>query len=120
MAISRQKEVRSREYVLLLFDDESRVLYSAQYHRQHCRLQAFEQFGKQYLYFLDAKDLTRHEFEPSTSEFRAKLIHCWADSKMEMAKMETFEVVSRYRDPHLQVAENFTYLFYLSINISKS
>ena len=116
MAISRQKEARSRDYVLLLLNDESWVPYSAQYHRQHCILQAFEQ----YLHFLDAKDLTRHEFEPSTSEFRATITQCWADSKMEMAIMETLEVVSCYRDPQLQVAEKFTYLFNLSTNISKS
>ena len=43
MAISRQKEeARSRDYPLLLF---RKVLYNAPYHRHHCRLQAFEQFG---------------------------------------------------------------------------
>ena len=36
MAILRQKEARSRDYDLLLFRVTSRVLYSAQYHRQHC------------------------------------------------------------------------------------
>ena len=36
MAISRQKEARSRDYAPLLFRMTSRVLYSAQYHRQHC------------------------------------------------------------------------------------
>ena len=45
MAISRQKEVRSRDYALLLSQMNSRVLYTAQYHRQHCTLNAFEQFG---------------------------------------------------------------------------
>ena len=45
MAISRQKEAGSRYYALLLFRMTSRVLYSAQYHRQHCTLHAFEQFG---------------------------------------------------------------------------
>ena len=34
-AISRQKEARSRDYALLLFQMTSRVLYSAQYHRQN-------------------------------------------------------------------------------------
>ena len=29
------------------------------------------------------------------------------------------EVVSRYRDPQLQVAENYSYLFSVSTNISK-
>ena len=36
MAISWQNEARSRVYALLLFRRTSRVLYSAQYHRQHC------------------------------------------------------------------------------------
>ena len=35
MAILRQKKARSRNYALLLFQMTSRVLYSAQYHRQH-------------------------------------------------------------------------------------
>ena len=45
MAISRQKEAQSREYALLLFRMTSMVLYSAQYHRQHCTLHVLEQFG---------------------------------------------------------------------------
>ena len=49
MAISRQKEARSQDYALLLFRMISRVLHSAQYHRQHCTLQAFEQFGALYI-----------------------------------------------------------------------
>ena len=43
--ISRQREARGRDYALLSYRMTSRVLYSAQYHRQHCALQAFEQFG---------------------------------------------------------------------------
>ena len=35
----------SRDYALLLFRMTLSVLYSAQYHRQHCTLHAFEQFG---------------------------------------------------------------------------
>ena len=35
MSISRQKEARSRAYALLLFRMTSRIVYSAQYHRQH-------------------------------------------------------------------------------------
>ena len=31
-----------------------------------------------------------------------------------------FEVVSRYRDPQLQVGENYTYLFNLRLKIRKS
>ena len=45
-----------------------RVLYSAQY-RQHCTLQAFEQFGALYVHNLDDKHQTRSGFE--RSEFRA-------------------------------------------------
>ena len=41
--LSRQNEGRSRDYTLLLFMT-SRVLYSAQYHRQHCTPHAFEHF----------------------------------------------------------------------------
>ena len=44
-AISRQKEARSRDYALFKFRMTSRVFYRAQYHRQHCTLHAFEQFG---------------------------------------------------------------------------
>ena len=38
MAISRQKETRSRHNALLLFRMTSRFIYIAQYHRQHCTL----------------------------------------------------------------------------------
>ena len=48
------------------------VLYSAQYHRQHCILQAFEQFRTQYMHNPNDKHPTRSGFEPSTSEFRVK------------------------------------------------
>ena len=41
-AISREKKGRSREYALPLF---RKVLYSAQYHRQHCTFHVFGQFG---------------------------------------------------------------------------
>ena len=44
-AISRQNKARNRDYAQLLFRMNSKVLYSAQYHRQHCTLHAFEQFG---------------------------------------------------------------------------
>ena len=46
-AKSRQREPRRRDYALLLFQMTSRVLYGAQYHRQHCTLHALEQFGAQ-------------------------------------------------------------------------
>ena len=55
MAISRQKEARIRDYTLLLFRVASRVLYSAQYHRHHCTLQAFEQFGALFMHNHDDK-----------------------------------------------------------------
>ena len=66
MAISRQKEARSRDYALLVFWMTSRVLYSAQYHRQHCTLHAFEQFGALYMHNHDDKYLSRPGFEPGT------------------------------------------------------
>ena len=47
------------------------VLYSAQYHRQHCTLQSFEQFGPLYMYNIDDKYPTRPGFKLITSEFRA-------------------------------------------------
>ena len=50
LTISRQKEARRRDNALLLFLMTSRVLYSAQYHRQHCTLQAFKQFGTLYMH----------------------------------------------------------------------
>ena len=39
-AISRQKKARSRDYALLLFRITPRVIYSAQYNRKHCTLDA--------------------------------------------------------------------------------
>ena len=41
VAISRQKETRSRDYTLLLSNDFTGSL-NTQYHRQHCTLQAVE------------------------------------------------------------------------------
>ena len=49
-AQSWQYRDRRKDYALLLFRMTSRVLYSAQYHRQHCTLKAFEQFGELYKY----------------------------------------------------------------------
>ena len=71
MAISRQKEARSRDYALLLFRMTSRVLYSAQYHRQHCTLHAFEQFGALYMHNHDDKYPSRPRFEPGTPRLQA-------------------------------------------------
>ena len=56
MAISQQKEARSRDYALLLFPMTLRLFYSAQYHRQHCTLQVFEQFGTLYMHNHDEKE----------------------------------------------------------------
>ena len=56
---------------LLLFRMTSRVLYSAQYHTQHCKLQAFEQFGALYMHNHDDKYPARPEFEPDTSRLQA-------------------------------------------------
>ena len=72
MAISRQKEARSRDYALLLFRMISRVFYtSAQYHRQHCTLHAFEQFGALYMHNHDDKYPSRPGFEPGTPRLQA-------------------------------------------------
>ena len=71
MALSRQKEARSRVYALLLFRMTSRVLYSAQYHRQHCTLHAFEQFGALYMHNHDDKYPSRPGFEPDTPRLQA-------------------------------------------------
>ena len=71
MAILRQKEARSRDYVLLLFQMTSRVLYSAQYYRHHFTLHAFEQFGALYMHNQDDKYPARPGFEPGTSRLQA-------------------------------------------------
>ena len=73
MAISRQKEARSRDYALLslLFRMISRVLYRAQYHRQHCTLHAFEQFVALYMHYHHVKYPNRPGFEPGTYRLQA-------------------------------------------------
>ena len=48
----------------------SRVLYSAQYHRQHCTRQDFPQFETLSIQNPDDKYPTRPGFDSSTSEFR--------------------------------------------------
>ena len=55
MEISRQKETRSRDYGLLVFWMTSRVLFSTQYHKQYCTLQASEQSGALYMHNYDDK-----------------------------------------------------------------
>ena len=71
MAILRQKEARSRDYALLLFRMTSRVLYSAQYHRQLCTFQTLEQLGAMYMHNHDEKYLSRPGFEPDTPRLQA-------------------------------------------------
>ena len=51
--------------------------------------------------------LERFVFDP----YPAKLIH---------ENFHPLKVVSRYRDPQLQVAENYSYLFNFGTNICKS
>ena len=48
-----------------------RVIYSAQYHEQHCTLKSFKQFEAMYMNKHNDKHPTQPEFEHSTSEFRA-------------------------------------------------
>ena len=55
----------------ILLQMTSRVLYSAQYHRQHCTLQAFEQLGELYMHNHDDKYPARQGFEPGTSRLQA-------------------------------------------------
>ena len=71
MAISRQKEARSRDYGLLLFLMTSRVLYSAQYHSQHFKHQTFEPFGALYMLSHYNKYPVRPGFEPGTLRLQA-------------------------------------------------
>ena len=54
------------DYALFLFRMTSRVLYSAQYHRQHCTLHAFEQFGALNMHNHDDKYPSRPGSEPGT------------------------------------------------------
>ena len=55
----------------LLFHLTSRVLNSAQYHRQHCTLQAFEQFEALYIHNHDEKYAARPGCEPGSSRSQA-------------------------------------------------
>ena len=71
MAISRQKEARSRDYALLLFRMTSRVLYSAQFNRQQYTLQVFAQFGALYMHNHDDRYPARPGVEPGTSRLQA-------------------------------------------------
>ena len=68
--IATEGSQRSGGYALL-YRMTPRVLYSAQYHRQHCTIQAFGQFGALYMRNSVDKHTNRPGFEPSTSGFRA-------------------------------------------------
>ena len=50
------------QYRIILLNDSNSSIY-AKYHRQHCTLQAFEQFGALYMHNLDDKYQTRLGFE---------------------------------------------------------
>ena len=62
----------------------SRVLYSAQYHRQHCTLQAIEQFGALYMHNHDDKYPSPLGFEPGPT-FSYKLRYIVGFVLVEMA-----------------------------------
>ena len=74
MAISRKEEgTMSYSYRI-----HSRVLYSAQCHRHHCTLHAFEQFRGLYRHNLDDEHSTRPGFEPSSSKVSSHRRIEWA------------------------------------------
>ena len=56
MAISRQKEVQSWDCM------PSMIIYSAQYHRQYCTPQAFEQIGALHIHNLDDRHPIRTQY----------------------------------------------------------
>ena len=53
-----------------LFSNDLRVLYSAQYHGQHCTLHPFEQFGALYMYKHDEIYPAHPRFEPGISRLQ--------------------------------------------------
>ena len=67
-----KKEARCQDCAILLFRMTSRVLYSAQNHRQNLTLHAFEQFGALYMHNNDIKYPSRSGFEPGTSRPQAQ------------------------------------------------
>ena len=69
--IATERSPRQKDYALLLFQLTPMVLYSAQYHRQHCTLHAFEQFGALYMHNHDDKYPSRSGFEPGTPRLQA-------------------------------------------------
>ena len=54
-------------------------------------------------------------FGPSNITLRSPLL-----VRSSNLNFQPLEVVSRYRDPQLQVDENYPYLFHLRTNISKN
>ena len=56
-----------------LISNDFKVLYGAQYHRQYCALQAFEQFGALYMHIHDDKYPARPWLEPGTSRLQASV-----------------------------------------------
>ena len=58
----------------LISNDFIVVLYSAQYHRQHYVLHAFEQFGALYMHNHDDKYPARPGFEPGTLGYKPQSI----------------------------------------------
>ena len=75
MAILQQNAARSRDYALLLLRMTSRVLYSAQYHRQHCTPHAFEQLGAMYMHNHDKNYLFWSGFDTNEPWGRASKPH---------------------------------------------
>ena len=92
MAISRQKDSRSRDYYMpFFFRMTSRVLYNALYHRQHCTLQAFEQFGSLMRNIPPDRDsnLVPLSFVPQTDSMNhwSRLVHYTALKTIQLSKL---------------------------------
>ena len=56
---------------LISNDFKGYLFYSAQYHRKHCTLQAFQQFGALYMHNHDDKYPAKLGFESGTSRLQA-------------------------------------------------
>ena len=54
-----------------VISNDFKGFYSAQYHWQHCKLHAFEQFGALYMHRHDDKYSSRLEFETGTPRLQA-------------------------------------------------
>ena len=68
--IATEESPKPGDYALLLFQMTTRVLYSAQYHRQHYTLYVFEQLGAQFMDRHHDKYPAWPEFEPGTSRLQ--------------------------------------------------